>query len=177
MHIWPSHLSALNTAEGTSLVAQWFRLHLPMQGVPVQSLVWELMSMCLMAWTYKQSNTVVISIKTLKITHIGKKKLKKKVELNKTNKHCRCCLVYRVESKLRSMPYTSPCAHPVYRDLPISPVIHHPPLVPTPGHLSWKSSGKNPWTLLHIHTVLVLGSNHSIQWGKLSSLSSIPGSY
>ena len=77
MHIWPSHLSALNTAEGTSLVVQWFRLHLPMQGVPVQSLVWELMSTCLMATTYKQSNSVVISIKTLKITHIRKKKLKK----------------------------------------------------------------------------------------------------
>ena len=86
MHIWPSHLSALNTAEGTSLVVQWFRLHLPMQGVPVQSLVWELMSTCLMATTYKQSNSVVISIKTLKITHIRKKKLKKIELFKKQNK-------------------------------------------------------------------------------------------
>ena len=29
---------------GTSLVVQWLRIHLPMQGTQVQSLVWELRS-------------------------------------------------------------------------------------------------------------------------------------
>ena len=30
-----------HTAEGTSLVAQWLRIRLPMQGTRVQGLVWE----------------------------------------------------------------------------------------------------------------------------------------
>ena len=66
--------------------------------------------------TYKQSNIVVNSVKTLKITHIKKKEnLKKEVELFKEkkttknqNKHCRCSLDYRVESKLHGMTCTSP---------------------------------------------------------------------
>ena len=30
-----------STGRGTSLVAQWLRIHLPMQGTRVQALVWE----------------------------------------------------------------------------------------------------------------------------------------
>ena len=32
---------SLNVTVGTSLVVQWLRIHLPMQGTWVQSLVWE----------------------------------------------------------------------------------------------------------------------------------------
>ena len=66
---------------GTSLVVQWLRLGLPMQGVGVQSLVRELRSHVPHGQkikTQNRSNTVANSIKTLKIFHIKNKNLKKK---------------------------------------------------------------------------------------------------
>ena len=57
---------------GTSLVVQWFRLCLPMQGVRVQSLVRGLRSHMLAAKTQNiknRSNIVTNSIKTLKKIH------------------------------------------------------------------------------------------------------------
>ncbi|KAJ8798301.1 hypothetical protein J1605_001426 [Eschrichtius robustus] len=37
----PSQRSVINNYEGTSLVAQWLRICLPMQGSQVRALVWE----------------------------------------------------------------------------------------------------------------------------------------
>ena len=59
----------------TSLVVQWLRLCLPMQGVWVWSLVWELSSHMphdQKTKTQNRSNTVTNSMKTLKMAHIKK---------------------------------------------------------------------------------------------------------
>ena len=44
---------------GTSLVIQWLRLHLPMQGVQFRSLVRELISTCLVAKIVKHKTEAV----------------------------------------------------------------------------------------------------------------------
>ena len=60
----------LRERDGTSLLLQWSRLYLTMQGVPVQSLVWELKSHMPQSPPNQninsRSNTVTNSIKTLK---------------------------------------------------------------------------------------------------------------
>ena len=59
----------------TSLVVQWFRLHLPVQGVQVQSLVGELRSHMPQGQktkTQNRSNIVTNLIKTLKMVHVKK---------------------------------------------------------------------------------------------------------
>ena len=63
---------------GTSLMVQWLRLSLPMQGVQIPSLVWELRSRAAKMQNVKQNNIVTNSIKTLKMVHIKKKKSLKK---------------------------------------------------------------------------------------------------
>ena len=66
---------------GTSLMVQWLRLHLPLEGVRVQSLVRELRSPMACGQKTNSSNIVTKSIKTLKIVHIKKRTvLKKKKE-------------------------------------------------------------------------------------------------
>ena len=67
-----------STLTGTFLVVQGLRLHLPMQGVRVWSLVGKLRSFQ-QNQNFRQSNIVTNSIKTLKLAHI-KKNLKKKKE-------------------------------------------------------------------------------------------------
>ena len=70
----------------TSLVVQWFRLHLPVQGEQVQSLVGELRSHMPQGQktkTQNRSNIVTNLIKTLKMVHVKKKFLKKKLEQKK----------------------------------------------------------------------------------------------
>ena len=73
--------------EETSLVVQWLRLHLPIQGVQFQSLGEEPRShmplgqyiyMCIYIYThiYIRSNTETNSIKILKMVHIKIKSLK-----------------------------------------------------------------------------------------------------
>ena len=65
-----------------SLVVQWLRLRLSMQGVWVRSLVWELrfhLPQGQKTKTQNRSNTVTNSMKTLKMVHIKKIfKIKKK---------------------------------------------------------------------------------------------------
>ena len=39
--IYPSFFFKKKSMQGTSLVMQWLRIHLPMQGTWVRSLVWE----------------------------------------------------------------------------------------------------------------------------------------
>ena len=65
-------------AQGTFQAVQWLRLHLPMQGVRVRSLVWKLRSH--MPCDHKtktlknnRSNSVTNSISTFKMVHIKKK--------------------------------------------------------------------------------------------------------
>ena len=60
---------------GTSLVVQWLRPCLPMQGVRVRPLVRELRSHMPLGQKAR-NNTVTNSIKTLKMVHILKKKKK-----------------------------------------------------------------------------------------------------
>ena len=65
---------------GTSLVVQWLRLHLPVQGVWVWSLIRELSSHLPRGQktkTWNRGYIVTNSIKTLKMVHIKKKSLKK----------------------------------------------------------------------------------------------------
>ena len=65
----------------TSLVVQWLRLHLPVQGVQVQSLVGELRSHMPQGQktkTSNRSNIVTNPIKTLKMVHDKKIILEKK---------------------------------------------------------------------------------------------------
>ena len=65
----------------TSLVVQWLRLHLPVQGVQVQSLVGELRSHMPQGQktkTSNRSNIVTNPIKTLKMVHVKKIILEKK---------------------------------------------------------------------------------------------------
>ena len=66
-----------NRYRGTSLLVQWLRLHLPMQGVQVQSLARELgshMPCGRKTKTWNRNNILTNSIKTLKMVHIKKKK-------------------------------------------------------------------------------------------------------
>ena len=79
---------------GTSLVDQWLRLRLPIEGVPVPSLVGELgshMSPGQKNETQNRSNLVMNSVKTSKLVHIKlslKKKKKARVDkLNDINTH------------------------------------------------------------------------------------------
>ena len=75
------HTRMINT--GTSLMVQWLRLHHPMQGVWVWSLVQELRSHMPRGQknkTWNGSNVVTNSIKTLKVVHIKKGKIFKKKE-------------------------------------------------------------------------------------------------
>ena len=68
----------------TSLVVQWFRLHLPVQGEQVQSLVGELRSHMPQGQktkTQNRSNIVTNSIKTLK-WFTSKKSSKEKITVN-----------------------------------------------------------------------------------------------
>ena len=55
-------------------MVQWLRLHLPMQGVWVQSLVRELRHHMPHGQKQNRSNIVTNSIKTFKMSHIKKKK-------------------------------------------------------------------------------------------------------
>ena len=60
-------------------MVQWLRLHLPVQGIQVQSLVRELRSHMPCGQkikTYNRSNVVTHSIKTLKMVHIKEEKQK-----------------------------------------------------------------------------------------------------
>ena len=72
---------------GTSLVDQWLRLHLPIEGVSVLSVVGELgsyMSPGQKTETQNRSNLVTNSVKTSKLVHIKlslKKKKKTRQEL------------------------------------------------------------------------------------------------
>ena len=66
----------------TSLVVQWLRLHLPVQGGQVQSLVGELRSHIPQGQktkTSNRSNIVTNPIKTLKMVHVKKIILEKKI--------------------------------------------------------------------------------------------------
>ena len=66
---------------GSSLMVQWLRLRLPMQGVRVRSLVGELRSHMPHGQKTKTSNRISVvtdSIKTLKMVHIKNKKPLKK---------------------------------------------------------------------------------------------------
>ena len=71
-------------------MVQWLRLHLPMRGVWVRSLVRELRSHIPCGQKnqkHKTSNTVTNSIKILKMVHVKKKKILKKIL--QWNKFCK----------------------------------------------------------------------------------------
>ena len=94
---------------GVSLVGQWLRPCLPMQGVQVQPLVGELRSHMPFGQKpkHKTSNTVANSIKSVKMAHI--KSLKKK-------------------KKRTKFPTLPPCRalsnHVLFEDMPLTQRLH-----------------------------------------------------
>ena len=73
----------IRISRGISLVVQWLRLCLPMQGMRVQSLVGELRSHKPQGHKPKHKIEAILltnSIKTLKMVHVKKKKKLKKKE-------------------------------------------------------------------------------------------------
>ena len=90
----PSAVWGQTCPSGISLVIQWLRLHLPVPGVWVWSLVGELRSHMprdRKNWKHKTETTVVTnSVKTEKVVHIKKKNLKKNSIVWKDVKNKKC---------------------------------------------------------------------------------------